>query len=369
MKTKQFNKEVGATTGCTLRLLLNTIPPQSATIKHGVRGDAWFGSVRTANEVGLRGHEGVFQVKQYHSCFPKDFIEDALKEAPGGVHILLEGTTQDEVQLVALGYRYSRKTVLHFVLTKNAGSSKPGTPYQMRYTDSFGNICTRFVDRPQVVSNFFAGSNVIDTHNQLRQDNLKLEKKWMTQNPWFRLATTLIGITVTDAYLLCNYHNVINCGVREHQEKKITIQRFAGILAFQLIEMAEKLQSPGSNKFLPEEVFSNTVTVKELSDLSSPTLTSSLVVTSGKNVIRSITDSNGLIHHLVKYDITTDPSGWKRTKTWKCKLCLEQGKRRDVGQYCFTCGESTTCCNTTERDCFSEHVKQIKRITRISMKK
>ncbi len=47
----------------------------------------------------------------------------------------------------------------------------------MRYTDSFGNICTRYVDRPQVISIFFAGSNVIDTHNQLRQDSLKLEKK------------------------------------------------------------------------------------------------------------------------------------------------------------------------------------------------
>ncbi len=47
MKTKQFNKEVGATTGCTLRLLINTIPPQSATIKHGVRGDAcWFSRAR-----------------------------------------------------------------------------------------------------------------------------------------------------------------------------------------------------------------------------------------------------------------------------------------------------------------------------------
>ncbi len=53
MKTKQFNKEVGATTGCTLRLLLNTIPPQLATVKHGVHGDAWFGGVKTANEVRL----------------------------------------------------------------------------------------------------------------------------------------------------------------------------------------------------------------------------------------------------------------------------------------------------------------------------
>jgi hypothetical protein len=49
---------------------------------------------------------------------------------------------------------------------------------------------------PQVISNFFAGSNVIDMHNQLHQDLLKLEKKWVTQNPWFRLAATLAGINV-----------------------------------------------------------------------------------------------------------------------------------------------------------------------------
>ena len=89
----QFNNEVGATAGCTLRLLLGTIPQEERQTKHGIRGDAWFGSIKTANEIGIRGHEAVLQVKQYHSLFPKDFIEAALKEAPGGVHILLEGTT------------------------------------------------------------------------------------------------------------------------------------------------------------------------------------------------------------------------------------------------------------------------------------
>jgi len=142
---------------------------------------------------------------------------------------LLEGTTQDEVKLIALGYRYSRKTALHFVLTENAGNSKPGIPYQMKYTDNFGNICSRYVDRPQVVSNFFASSNTIDTHNQLRQDNLKLEKKWLTQSPWFRLSTTLIGIVVTNSFLLCNYHKVINVGSSEQQEKKIP---FSDLLVF-----------------------------------------------------------------------------------------------------------------------------------------
>jgi hypothetical protein len=46
----------------------------------------------------------------------------------------------------------------------------------MKYTDTFGNICTRYVDRPQVISLFVDGSNVTDTHNLLCQDSLKLEK-------------------------------------------------------------------------------------------------------------------------------------------------------------------------------------------------
>ena len=81
-------------------------------------------------------------MKQYHNLFPKDFIEEALKDAPGDVHIVLKGTTRDEVNLVAIGYRYSHKTILHFVLTENAGKTEPGDPYKMKYADSDGNICT-----------------------------------------------------------------------------------------------------------------------------------------------------------------------------------------------------------------------------------
>jgi hypothetical protein len=223
---KENGNTIGATTGCTLSLLLGCAPQEISGIKHGVRGDAWFGSVMTANEIALRGHVGVFQIKQQHSLFPKEYIEEALKDAPGGVHILLEGMTKDEVLLVALGYQYSQKTVLHFVLTKNGGSSKPGDPCKMRYANSFGNICIQNVDQPQVVSNFFASSNTIDMHNQLRQGSLNLEKKWVTQNPWFQLATTYVGICVTDTYLLSNYHKVINISKTavEDTKTKVSIQ-------------------------------------------------------------------------------------------------------------------------------------------------
>jgi hypothetical protein len=193
MKMQQFNNQVGATAGCTLRALLGTIPPDEKDKRFGIRGDAWFGSVRAANEVALGGQEAGFQIKTYHSSFPKDFIEATLKDAPGGVYVPLEGVTKDEIKLVAIGYRYSRKTILHFVDTRNAGSTA--------------------------------------------------------------LGATMIAINVTDTYLLANYHKLINYSPTSDDDKteKIGIKRFAGILAFQLIEMGKKLTS-GPLKFLEEDV-------------------------------------------------------------------------------------------------------------------
>jgi hypothetical protein len=54
MKDLLYNHLWGATAGCTLLLLENTIPNNE--IRHGIRGDAWFGSVLTANEVGICAH-------------------------------------------------------------------------------------------------------------------------------------------------------------------------------------------------------------------------------------------------------------------------------------------------------------------------
>ncbi len=55
---------------------------------------------------------------------------------------MLQGMTKDEVKLVAIGYRYSCETILHFVLTENAGNTSEGDPYAMKCTDTYGNICT-----------------------------------------------------------------------------------------------------------------------------------------------------------------------------------------------------------------------------------
>jgi hypothetical protein len=100
-----------------------------------------------------------------------------------------------------------------------------GTPYKMKYTDTYGNVCVQGVERLDVISKFFQTSNIIDTHNQLRQDLLHLETKWRTRSAYFCLAAMLIRINVTDCYLLVGHHKVINYSSNYGaDEKKISIQ-------------------------------------------------------------------------------------------------------------------------------------------------
>jgi hypothetical protein len=79
---------------------------------------------------------------------------------------------------------------------------------------------------------------------------------------------------------------------------EITIQCFAGILALQLVAMAKKLDATSSDKFLPE-VTHKTLSIQDSTSLSSPTLTSMLNVTSGKTVLWTAIDANGMLHYIL----------------------------------------------------------------------
>jgi hypothetical protein len=71
--------------------------------------------------------------------------------------VVLTGIAPNGVRLIAIRYRYSVKTTtVFFVMMENAGSTKPGDPYMMKYTDSYGNLCSREVERPAVISDLFA---------------------------------------------------------------------------------------------------------------------------------------------------------------------------------------------------------------------
>jgi hypothetical protein len=139
--------------------------------------------------------------------------------------------------------------------------------------------------------------------------------------------------------------------------KKIGIQRFAGMLSYQLLKNSKILASSTTSRIMPEELqLPEKTIVSELSSLSD---------FSDKPVIRALQDAMGKTHYLVKYDVTRDPSGRCWTKKWKCKKCLERNKRRDVSFYFISCGENFSFCNNVgSSDCFNEHVREVKRATR-----
>ena len=230
----------------------------------------------------------------------------------------------------------------------------------MKYTDDHGNVCVRLVERPDIISNFFGDSNTIDKHNQARQFDLALEKTWLTQDPYFRLATTLIGINVVDTWKLADYHKLLNApGTRE--DAKMSIKRFAGILCHQLVTNTSAFTSTSSRQSrMLSEISMPSVSTPEISDVTTST-------ENKENVhvpIRSLKDNNGLLHHQVRYRVSVSKAGKRSTLTRECKLCKEMGvKKHLVRYYCLTCGETAAyCCPNsynTDRDCFKEHVERI----------
>jgi hypothetical protein len=244
MKVKEF-QDMGSTAACTLRGVIATsdfdfLPdpniepqaePQDKPRQRLFLGDSWFGSLKTVKSIMRNGHHGVFVIKTAHSRSPKKFLDKQMKDMPGGTWIVLE-TTTDEERLFCVGYKYNKKNVLIFMCSRGAGSTEPGVPYEARFPDKYGNVCTRHVARPQVISTYFKYSNCVDLHNQVRQHSLALEKKWITQDCYFRLYTTHIGMNLTDTWKIMR-------GKHKRGSPFPTITQFADMTAYDMNQYAK----------------------------------------------------------------------------------------------------------------------------------
>ena len=127
-----------------------------------------------------------------------------------------------ETPLLAIGYRYSSRKVLGFIAIEGSGSTEPGDPYLSRFPDIYSNVSVRLVVRPHLLVRYFNACNSIDHHNRMRQSDLSLDKYWVTQSGYFRLATTVaLGMVITDGNLLyC--HGV----AEENKDKKISTLKY-----------------------------------------------------------------------------------------------------------------------------------------------
>jgi len=129
-----------------------------------------------------------------------------MKSWPAGSHIVMEGTTENGIDLLAIGYKYNSRKILCFILTKNVGSTVPTCYYETRWIDPNGNTMCRRVPRPKIIDDYFSHSNAIDKHNHVRQFLLGLEKHWKTEDGYFQIITTIFGICITDAWKAYRFH-------------------------------------------------------------------------------------------------------------------------------------------------------------------
>jgi hypothetical protein len=240
MQQALYCKAMGATAACMRRLC-------EATAYSGVKlhsrstakasgkpesflGDSWFTGVKVAEWAAEQDHAYFGALKTSTKYTPFQELIDKMQDYPSGAYLVMECTTPKGHKLICVGYKYSASKVLVFLGTKNSGFTKPGEPYIARFPDANGNVAQRNVLRPDVISNYFNDSNVIDSHNQARQYELALEKRWIVENGYFRVDTTLLGMTVTDCWRA--YKHAMP---DKKKHKELPIKEFADRMAYDCI--------------------------------------------------------------------------------------------------------------------------------------
>ena len=166
-----------------------------------VGGDAWFGSIESCVELNRRlGLYSTFIVKQNVNYFPMQILHDILiarhGSRPAGHWVVMQANISG-VDLFVMAYAWSQKGVAYFV--SSCGTTvQHEKAYLSRFEDEYGNVQEKALPRPTIAHFLYEFLPLIDEHNKTRQSALALEKSWLTKNPWVRLITTFLGMSVVD---------------------------------------------------------------------------------------------------------------------------------------------------------------------------
>ena len=113
--------------------------------------------------------------------------------------------TVSGVKLIAVAYNWSSKGTSYFIST--CGTTTPGDVYETTFVDDDGYMVCCTYPRPQIASFYYRFNTLVDDHNNYRQNKLHLEGSWPTQNPWFRILTSVLGQSVVDMKQIMNVHD------------------------------------------------------------------------------------------------------------------------------------------------------------------
>ena len=100
-------------------------------------------------------------------------------------------------------------------------------------------------------------------HNQVRQLDIALEKKWVTPFPYFRLYTTQLGMNLTDSWkAFKRYHKEGGCVP--------SATECADITAYEMIKETKRLKTIDSDEFPVNNLVVTVYCEDSVSCLSNP---------------------------------------------------------------------------------------------------
>ena len=144
-------------------------------------------------------------VKTSHKVFCLSTLEKFMKDQSRGSYPVMKSTPRfpGGRTLMDIGYKYNYRKFLGYISTEGVGSTEPCDPYLSRFPYIYSNVSVRPVVCTRLLGRHFNAYNAIDNQNSMLQSYLELDKYWVTQRGYFRLATTVaLGMGITDVQIL-----------------------------------------------------------------------------------------------------------------------------------------------------------------------
>ena len=217
-KSSHDGVEFGHTTSTSLRL----VKPWHGS-QRVVAADSWFASVKTAEAFANRGLFFIGDVKTATRRFCGADLEAATGPESGAwatftSELKLDG--DKTMPIFAVSHRRG-ESVHKFIST--CGTTLRGAAHTATFEDdedrAYVDDCNTYeLTRkcPRVLNDYTLAQPCIDRHNRYRQAILAMEKRFITNNFSFRLATTLMGMLFTNTFFA---HRYFNCELADSKEE------------------------------------------------------------------------------------------------------------------------------------------------------
>ena len=106
MKTSKFQKYLGGTTVCTMRLAIDTKGCVQLTSNDTYSADICFSSVNTAEEVIVTGVDYFRLLEMSHKVFCPAKLEKLMKAWPGVSYLVMKSTPRATVEITLMSIHY-----------------------------------------------------------------------------------------------------------------------------------------------------------------------------------------------------------------------------------------------------------------------